>query len=582
MAGFGVAVVDGGVPVHVRSSPSRGWGPSHQHGPRPRTSGTRYVLAAVALLVVVFELTARRLLSEGLFGALGSTLSLLLRAGLAIAGVCLVVSFAPGVLGFLRRRRGPVLVGVGDRLAEEPDPVGAVWIRSLRSGGGAFLGHSVTGGWVAADPEHAVLVLGPPRSGKTSAVVIPALLASPGAIVCTSTKPDAMRATVGARSTAGQVWLFDPAGEEDLLPAGVRRLRWSPVAAAVSWDRALQLARAMTAATSPGAGTTNEGHWRERSAALLAPLLLAANLGRNDVGAVLRWVLRGDLDPPTQILSDHEQTVAEDVLAGIARTDSRERSSIFSATAGALSAYNADATRRAASRANFDPDRFVASTDTIYVTAPAHAQAQCAPLVVGLLEQIRHAVYARSRTTGSDGPPLLMCLDELANIAPIHDLPALVSEAGGQGLHVLACLQDLSQARGRWGEAADGFLSLFQTKLILDGIADAKTLEAISLMLGEYDRRVVSQTTGRSHVDRFFPKQPPTQSDSHSYSTVRQRVLSPGEIAALPAGHGLLLRGSRWDLLRLAPWHSNEPWRTLAALTSRAPHPDPAPAPDRR
>lgn len=219
---------------------------------------------------------------------------------------------------------------------------------------------------------------------------------------------------------------------------------------------------------------------------------------------MLRWVLRGELDPPAQVLSEHEQTVAGDVLAGIARTDSRERSSIFSAAAGVLAAYNADATRRAAARPNFDPERFVAGTDTIYVTAPAHAQAQCAPLVVGLLEQIRHAAYARSRSTDAGGPPLPMCLDELANIAPIHDLPALVSEAGGQGLHVLACLQDLSQARSRWGDAADGFLSLFQTKLILDGIADSKTLQAISLMLGEYDRCVVSETTGRSHVDSCF------------------------------------------------------------------------------
>ena len=562
------AVVERNVPVRPRGSSSRGWGPSHQRLPPPRPSRTRYLAIALALLFVVFELTARRLLADGLLGALGSTLQLLVRTGLVIAGLCLGVALAPRALAAFRRRRRHGVGLPAERLAEEPDPAQAVRARSLGDGGGAFLGHSAAGGWVAAHPEHAVLVLGPPRSGKTSAVVIPALLASPGAVVCTSTKPDVLRATVGARSTAGQVWLFDPAAEQDRPPKGARRLRWSPVAAATSWDRALQLSRAMTAATSPGAGTMNESHWRERSAALLAPLLLAANVGGLNVGDVLRWVLRGDLDAPASVLADHAQPVAEDVLAGIARTDSRERSSIFSATAGALAAYNADATRRAAAHPNFDPDRFVSGTDTIYVTAPAHAQAQCAPLVVGMLEQIRHAAYSRARPGDGCGPPLLMCLDELANIAPIHDLPALVSEAGGQGLHVLACLQDLSQARSRWGDAADGFLSLFQTKLILDGIADSKTLEAVSLMLGEYDRYVVSHTTGRTHVDRWFSRQPPTQSDSSSLSTVRQRVLSPGEIACLPEGHGLLLRGSRWELLRLAPWHSNEPWRTLAALTA--------------
>jgi type IV secretory pathway TraG/TraD family ATPase VirD4 len=178
-----------------------------------------------------------------------------------------------------------------------------------------------------------------------------------------------------------------------------------------------------------------------------------------------------------------------------------------------LAAYNADATRRSAARPNFDPERFVDSRDTIYVTAPSHKQALSAPLVVGLLEQIRHATYARA-SVAKLPTSVFLCLDEVANIAPIHDLPALVSEAGGQGLHVMACLQDLSQARQRWGDAAaDGFLSLFQTKLILSGIADSRTLEAISLALGEYDRRLVSYTVGRGQSEKLLPP-PGTSSET--------------------------------------------------------------------
>jgi type IV secretory pathway TraG/TraD family ATPase VirD4 len=158
-------------------------------------------------------------------------------------------------------------------------------------------------------------------------------------------------------------------------------------------------------------------------------------------------------------------------------------------------------------------------------------------------------------------------LDEVANIAPIHDLPALVSEAGGQHLHVLACLQDLSQARTRWGEtAADGFLSLFQTKLILTGIADPHTLEAISLTLGEYDRNLISHTLARTETNNHFFEQntPPTETESVTYQTARQRTLSPGDIARLPPKHGLLLRGTHWGLLRLTPWHRTQPWVAVA------------------
>jgi type IV secretion system protein VirD4 len=406
-------------------------------------------------------------------------------------------------------------------------------------------------------------VLGPPRRGKTSAVMIPTLMSCSGAAVSTSTKPDVMERTVGTRSQVGQAWLFDPSGEETELPDGVRRLCWSPVAAASSWDQALVMARAMTAASRAGAGTTNEHHWTERAAALLAPLLYAAQLTGRPIEDVLRWVLRGDLAPALETLADDQALIAADVLIGIKRTDDRERSSIFSATAGVLAAYNADAVRANAKIPNFDPDRFAASTDTIYITAPEHKQALCAPLIVGLLEQIRHAVYRRTREHAAIGPSMLWLLDEIANIAPIHDLPALGSQAGGQSLQVMIGLQDLSQARERWGDAAaDGFMSLFQTKVILNGIGDIRTLESISTALGEYDRDTINHSLGRSDPQEWFSAD--THSDTVSYQTQRQRVLTPGEIARLPDGQGLLLQGADWQLLGLTPWHRSEPWKTIA------------------
>jgi type IV secretion system protein VirD4 len=542
-----------------------GWGPSHQHRKPPRSSRGRRALAAALVGVVAVELFLHRLLADGALGAGRSTLATMARDALLLGCAYAAWRRLPALRALIRSRRPSEELQLAERLTAAPSPCAAVRRHLAALGGGCFLGLSTGGRWVTADREHAVLVLGPPRSGKTSAVVIPALLAHPGAAVSTSTKLDVMRATLPARAELGQAWLFDPGGDQRELPTGVRRLSWSPVAAARDWDEALLIARAMASAASPGAGTSNESHWRERSTALLAPLLLAANLTAASIGEVLRWVLRHDLDAPGLILADADEPVAGDVLAGIARTDARERSSILSATAGVIAAYNSRGARRAAAEPNFDPARFVAGTDTVYVAAPAHRQALSAPLVVGLLEQIRHAAYARHAREAGAGP-ILLCLDELANIAPIHDLPALVSEAGGQGLHVLACLQDLSQARQRWGaDASDGLLSLFQTKLILSGIADARTLENVSLALGEYDRRLVSHTIGRSQSEKLLFPGPGTRSESVTYQTQRQRTLSPGEIARLPAGRGLLLRGASWGLVRLAPWHRTEPWATLAS-----------------
>ncbi len=451
---------------------------------------------------------------------------------------------------------------------EAKTPGEAVRAQVARLGGGAYLGVGRSGSWVLADPESAVMVLGPPRSGKTSAVMIPAVLGASAAVIATSTKPEVMRATVAARSEVGQAWLFDPAASERRLPDGVRRLCWSPVAAATTWDEALVVARAMTACVRVGAATTNESHWTERAAALLAPLLYAANLTDRPIAEVLRWTLRQELGPARQVLVDCETEIAADVLDGIDLTDSRERSSIFSATAGVLAAYNADAVRASAAQPNFDPVRFAVSTDTIYITAPEHRQALCAPLIVGLLEQTRHAVYERAAIAATDEPVMLWALDEVANIAPIHDLPALVSQAGGQRLQVMVGLQDLSQARTRWGQdAADGFMSLFQIKVVLSGIGDSRTLESISLALGEYDRSVVSSSLGTSESDEWFS--PHHYNESVSYQTQRQRVLTPGEIAKLPLGQGLLLRGMDWGLIGLTRWFEREPWRTVGGGEGR-------------
>ena len=117
-----------------------------------------------------------------------------------------------------------------------------------------------------------------------------------------------------------------------------------------------------------------------------------------------------------------------------------------------------------ATEPNFDARRFVAGADTVYVCASSRHQDLIAPLVVGLIEDVRAASFERSAARnaaafGTVGPsvppgiwpgveaPVLLALDEAANIAPLPDLPSLVSEGGSQGVLTLACLQDLAQAR---------------------------------------------------------------------------------------------------------------------------------------
>jgi type IV secretory pathway TraG/TraD family ATPase VirD4 len=57
----------------------------------------------------------------------------------------------------------------------DADPVRAIRALAARAGGGVWLGAGEDGQWKFARSERAVLLLGPPRSGKTSGVIIPAV-----------------------------------------------------------------------------------------------------------------------------------------------------------------------------------------------------------------------------------------------------------------------------------------------------------------------------------------------------------------------------------------------------------------------
>ena len=253
---------------------------------------------------------------------------------------------------------------------------------------------------------------------------------------------------------------------------------------------------------------------------------------------VLKWIDRHNGAPALEILSSNagEDAPATDLLAGIVATDSREQSGIWSTASGVLAAYRTEGALASTQAPALDLEAFCGGANTLYICSTGRRQRQFAPLVVAIIGETRDAAYARSRD-GQTGPPTLLALDEVANIAPIPDLPAMVSEGAGQGLLVLACLQDLSQARVRWGSAADGFLSLFGTTVVLRGIADTSTLRDISALAG--DREVATTTLSRS-VDRWGRLRPST-----SVGTIHQQRLPVDAVA-----HGTPARPSSWGRTR--------------------------------
>jgi type IV secretory pathway TraG/TraD family ATPase VirD4 len=380
-------------------------------------------------------------------------------------------------------------------------------------------------------------------------------------MVSTSTKADVMIATAMHRSRNGRVFVFDPTGTV-AIPWWVTRLQWSPVLGCDSFDRAVAMAHSLASAARPVSAESDSAHWVERAEALLAPLLFAAATRHLDMDALCRWVLSRELEEPIAVIAATGHDLAAAVLAGVAATDERERSGIFSTTSSLLSAYRSESVLASARHPNFDPRRFAASSDSLFICAPAQLQDQLAPLVIALLEQIRGAVLTRP----PDAAPLLFALDEVANIAPLPALPALAAEGGGQGLVTLACLQDLSQARVRWGAAAEGFFTLFGTKVVLPGVADQRTLQLISALAGDvpvqmpsYTKNTLAETllTGqvRSSVTKSYTWRPRLPLDAISRGT---------------PGRALVITGSAMSDVGLLPWWQHSYWSQLAGPSAVA------------
>jgi type IV secretion system protein VirD4 len=454
---------------------------------------------------------------------------------------------------------------------------------SEQAGCGIYLGSGRVGpAW--AKPEQAVLVLGPPRSGKTTAIVIPSVISAIGSVVSTSTKPDVLLSTARARLDRGPCFVYDPSGTVE-VPAGIERARWSPVPRCRQWDEALLVAGRLVGTVRPsGSQARVDGfdHWTERAQALLAPLLHAAGVDGADMREVLRWVDRREASHAMAILDRLGHDSAADQLAGIVCTETREQSGIWSTASSVLAAYRSEAALATTVAPNLDTASFCDCGGTLYICATGSRQALAAPLVVGLLSEIRDGAYARAAAeTGGRAPeprpsprraPLVLALDEVANIAPLPDLPAMVSEGGGQGVLTLACLQDLSQARARWGNRADGFMSLFGTTVVLPGIGDIRTLESLSTLAGdvEVQTRSVSAPArtpagiGRAVVNHFLYGSTPPPTDrtpTVTTSTTQRRRLPPDAVAHGYPGRALVVdEGNHLAWIGLTRCYESAPW----------------------
>src|SRR4051794_29245580 len=209
-------------------------------------------------------------------------------------------------------------------------------------------------------------------------------------------------------------------------------------------------------ATLGGHSSSDGGFWSIQAAGLLAPLLHAAAIGGLNMRTVMSWVRTRDMSMAAEILEARKNDSpgthhAAETIVGSSRTARNELSGYWGSVSSALSAYRREAAMAVTDNPNLHPAEFVGPhypegggpprVQTVYITRSGLNQARLAPGMVALLPEIREARYQLHRRLREqdDGylPPAVFALDETANIAPIPDLPSIVSQGGSQGVVVL-------------------------------------------------------------------------------------------------------------------------------------------------
>lgn len=470
-------------------------------------------------------------------------------------GVWLVVCAVVGVGGFIlwdrRGRRRSAALSTGPELDKRVRAAGVATVVPFAR---------VSGRPVTIREEDTACTIAPPRGGKSSYLAIGRILDAPAGVVATSTKADVFRVTVKKRSERGHVFVFDFDG----ITNWPEQARWDMVSGCDNPDAAQSRAAAIVNARPVGSkGMRDSAHFVEGVKIILRSLLHAAALiPGGDMRDVVRWAQDFTDHEPSLILRERSPngSIWARELDQWCREDAPETIGNTKTTLSRITACLTDArvlnllcppttAEGDEPDVTFRADSFVLSTDTVYCLVDDSRESSTAPIITALVSAIIDEAKTVSQHTAAGRLPrtLTLVLDEVANVSPLPQLPNLMSDGGGRGLHTWIFVQSMSQLVGKWGpEAATTIFESSAAKLIFGGLSDEAFLEKISKLIGTH---LVAQTSTSVQRNRGRP-----DSSSTSKSERDERRMKIEDIRKIPQGSALMLYREYEAIVELTPW----------------------------
>jgi type IV secretory pathway TraG/TraD family ATPase VirD4 len=244
------------------------------------------------------------------------------------------------------------------------------------------------------------------------------------------------------------------------------------------------------------------------------------------------------------------------MLASVDQRPERERGTVFSTVMRIFNVFTERAVAESALSSRFDADDFLRRRGTLYLCTPRQTPERVTSLFVGILMTVVTAAYALSDQDPDHrhAASLGLFLDELANVVPVEDLPALASQGAGRGVMLMSIVQDLSQLRARYGqEKSNTILNNHGCKVILPGQSDPETADVVGKLVGRADFTEQQTTLGADgRVSR-------------TYSVRHDAMATPDTLRQLRTGSAIVIhRDSPPAYVNLPYWFRSSRYRKLA------------------
>jgi len=440
---------------------------------------------------------------------------------------------------------------------------------------GVFLGLSVAGARrLYADYESVILQIWGPRQGKSSTQVIPQICDAPGAVLTTSNKPDVIDATRELRSKVGTVWAFDPQN----ISGDEATWWWNPLSYVTNDEKAASLAKIFAdAGRDPDA--KKDPYFDPAGRDLITDLVLAAAVGNKEIIDVYRWLQQGSPSEPLSILRTYRDGLYElqaGSLEDKINMPPEQKAGVFGTAIDMMQALKYQGIRRWVNptsslerRPHFDVHAFVRDhRDTLYVLSK-EGGGSAAALTTALTVAVADAAEEYAMTCkGRRLPvPLIMPLDEIANVCPWADLPEKYSHYGSKGIIPIAFLQSWSQGVQLWGQSGmEKIWSSATVKVVGSGLSEEGFLRKMSNLIGEYTYDTMSESTTKTGRTR-----------SYNQDGGKESIFTVSDLQELPRGRVVVYRaGARTALARTVTWQDG-PHRAQIAASLAKHEPGPSP-----